>query len=44
MVASSAATYGIRATTPHMLGIAAGFAFMVLLVSAGLTGMLTALP
>jgi threonine/homoserine/homoserine lactone efflux protein len=44
MVASSAATYGIRATTPHMLGIAAGFAFMVLLVSAGLAGMLTALP
>jgi threonine/homoserine/homoserine lactone efflux protein len=44
MVASSAATYGIRATTPHMLGIAAGFAFMVVLVSAGMAGVLTALP
>ncbi|HEY6432665.1 MAG TPA: LysE family translocator [Acetobacteraceae bacterium] len=36
MVACSAANYGLRATIPHMLGIAVGFALMLTLVSAGL--------
>jgi threonine/homoserine/homoserine lactone efflux protein len=36
MVACSAANYGLRATIPHMLGIAVGFALMLALVSAGL--------
>lgn len=35
MVACSAANYGLRATIPHMLGIAIGFALMLTLVSAG---------
>ncbi|HEX5328227.1 MAG TPA: LysE family translocator [Acetobacteraceae bacterium] len=44
MVASSAANYGIRATMPHMLGIALGFALMLTLVSAGLGSVLLAWP
>lgn len=38
MVAASAANHGLRATLPHMLGIAAGFGVMVLLVGLGLAG------
>ena len=34
MLAASAASYGLRATVPHMLGIAAGFAFMMAVVTA----------
>lgn len=44
MVASSAANFGIRATLPHMLGIALGFALMLDLVSAGIAGLLIAVP
>jgi threonine/homoserine/homoserine lactone efflux protein len=36
MVAASAASYGVRATLPHMLGIVVGFAVMLTLVCAGL--------
>ncbi len=35
MVASSAASYGLPATVPHMLGIVFGFALMLVLVSGG---------
>lgn len=36
MLASSGANFGLRASVPHMLGIAVGFALMLVLVSAGL--------
>jgi threonine/homoserine/homoserine lactone efflux protein len=36
MVAASAANHGVRATVPHMFGIAAGFSLMLTLVCAGL--------
>ena len=38
MLAASAASYGMRATVPHMLGIAGGFAFMMAAVCCGLAG------
>ena len=38
MVAASAANHGARATGPHVLGIAAGFSFMLLVVGLGLSG------
>ena len=44
MVASSSANYGIRATLPHMVGIAVGFALMLDLVCAGIAGLLIAIP
>lgn len=44
MVAASAANHGIRATMPHMLGIAIGFAIMLSLVCAGLGSALVGLP
>ena len=44
MLASSGASHGIRATIPHMLGIAAGFALMLVLVSGGLGSLLLAWP
>jgi threonine/homoserine/homoserine lactone efflux protein len=44
MVAASAASYGIRATIPHMLGIAIGFATMLALVCAGLGSALVNWP
>lgn len=44
MVMASGANYGFRRTLPHMLGIAFGFAFMVLLVGLGLAQMFTAIP
>ena len=36
MVAASAARHGLRATVPHMAGIAVGFAAMIALVGLGL--------
>ena len=36
MVSAGAANNGVRATIPHILGIAAGFALMLLVVGAGL--------
>ncbi len=44
MVAASAANHGIRATMPHMLGIAVGFAVMLTLVCAGLGSALVNWP
>jgi threonine/homoserine/homoserine lactone efflux protein len=44
MLAASAASYGLRATVPHMLGIACGFAFMLCSVTAGLASALLAWP
>ncbi len=44
MLASSAASYGIRATVPHMLGIACGFTFMLSAVCSGLAMALLAWP
>jgi threonine/homoserine/homoserine lactone efflux protein len=44
MLASSGAAHGLRATIPHMLGVAAGFAFMLVLVSAGLGALLLSWP
>jgi threonine/homoserine/homoserine lactone efflux protein len=44
MVAASAANNGIRATVPHMLGIAMGFAAMLTLVCAGLGSALVNWP
>jgi threonine/homoserine/homoserine lactone efflux protein len=44
MLAASAAAYGLRATVPHMLGIACGFAFMLAAVTAGLGSALLAWP
>jgi threonine/homoserine/homoserine lactone efflux protein len=44
MLASSGASHGLRATVPHMLGIACGFALMLVLVSGGLGSLLLAWP
>jgi threonine/homoserine/homoserine lactone efflux protein len=44
MLASSGAAHGARATVPHMLGISAGFTFMLALVSGGLGSTLLAWP
>lgn len=41
MLASSGATFGLRATLAHMLGVALGFAFMMLLVGLLLGGLFT---
>lgn len=38
MVAAAAANHGVVRTWPHILGIAAGFAFMLTVVGAGLAG------
>jgi threonine/homoserine/homoserine lactone efflux protein len=44
MLAASAASFGMRASVPHMLGIACGFAFMMMAVTAGLGSILFAWP
>jgi threonine/homoserine/homoserine lactone efflux protein len=44
MLASSGATYGIRRTLPHMLGVSVGFPVMILLVGLGLASLLLASP
>ena len=44
MLAASAASYGIRATLPHMLGIACGFTFMMVVVMGGLASVVLAWP
>lgn len=41
MLASSGATFGLRATAPHALGVALGFAFMMLAVGLVLGGIFT---
>ena len=44
MLASSGATYGVRRTLPHLLGVTVGFPVMILLVGAGLAAILLASP
>jgi threonine/homoserine/homoserine lactone efflux protein len=44
MLASSGANHGIRASVPHMVGIAVGFSPMLIAVSAGLGGVLQMWP
>lgn len=44
MIAASAANHGIRATVPHMFGIACGFAGMLVVVCGGLGAALLAQP
>lgn len=44
MVAASAANFGVRATVPHMAGIAVGFSVMLTLVCAGLGSVLVRWP
>jgi threonine/homoserine/homoserine lactone efflux protein len=44
MVAASAANHGVRATMPHMVGIAVGFSVMLTLVCAGLGSALVNWP
>jgi threonine/homoserine/homoserine lactone efflux protein len=44
MIAASAANHGIRATVPHMFGIAFGFACMLAVVCGGLGAALLGLP
>lgn len=44
MLASSGANHGIRASVPHLLGISAGFAVMLVVISAGLGSLLQAWP
>ncbi|TKB48973.1 LysE family translocator [Ferrimonas sediminicola] len=44
MLMSSGAKVGFVRTIPHMLGVSLGFALMVVLVGAGLMGVLAAMP
>lgn len=44
MVAAAAANAGVRATVPHMMGIALGFGAMLLIVGLGLAAPFAALP
>jgi threonine/homoserine/homoserine lactone efflux protein len=44
MLASSGANHGVRASVPHMLGIALGFSVMLVVISAGLGSLLFAWP
>lgn len=44
MLTASGATFGYRRTLPHMLGISAGVAIMLLLVGAGLGTVFEAMP
>jgi threonine/homoserine/homoserine lactone efflux protein len=44
MVAAAAANHGVRATVPHMAGIAVGFAVMLMIVGLGLAAPFAAAP
>lgn len=44
MVTASAATFGLRRTLPHVLGISAGFPAMILAVGLGLGGLFASFP
>ncbi|MGR5236324.1 LysE family translocator [Vibrio alfacsensis] len=44
MLMTSGANVGFKRTIPHMLGIALGFAFMVILVGVGLMGIFNRYP
>lgn len=42
MLASSGATYGVRRTWPHLMGVALGFPAMILVIGLGLASLLLA--
>lgn len=42
MLASSGATYGVKRTWPHLMGVAIGFPVMILLIGLGLASILLA--
>ena len=44
MLMASGANFGFRRSVPHMMGVALGFTFMVLLVGIGLVGVFEAFP
>lgn len=44
LLAASGANFGLRATLPHVLGIALGFPVMIFLVGLGLGGLFAAVP
>lgn len=44
MLMASGANFGLRRTLPHLLGVALGFAFMLVLVGAGIAELLAASP
>lgn len=44
MLASSGATFGFRATIPHIAGVALGFGFMLFAVALGMGGIFEQLP
>jgi len=44
MLMASGANFGLRKTVPHMLGVALGFVFMVLLIGIGLIQVFDAFP
>jgi threonine/homoserine/homoserine lactone efflux protein len=44
MVAASGASFGMRRTVPHMLGVAVGFPLLFLLVALGAAELLRANP
>ncbi|WP_343560652.1 LysE family translocator [Kiloniella sp. b19] len=44
MLMTSGANFGVRKTIPHMLGIAAGFAFMLIMVGLGVVAIFEAFP
>lgn len=44
MLMASGANFGFRRTLPHMLGVALGFTFMVLLIGVGLVQVFDAFP
>ena len=44
MLMASGANFGVRRTLPHMLGVALGFVFMVVVVGLGLAGVFERYP
>jgi threonine/homoserine/homoserine lactone efflux protein len=44
MISTASASHGVRATLPHVLGIAAGFSAMVIITGLGLAGPLALYP
>jgi len=44
MLASSGATFGLRATVPHIIGVFVGFGFMLFVVALGFGGVFVRFP
>jgi threonine/homoserine/homoserine lactone efflux protein len=44
MLMASGANFGFRRTVPHMLGVAIGFVFMIMMVGVGLVGLFDLWP